>query len=30
MKAQPFQTLGGARQITSTEKSLFKLVSPGD
>lgn len=30
VKAQPFQTLGGARQITSTEKSFFKLVSPSD
>lgn len=30
VKVQPFQTLGRARQMTSTEKSLFKLVSPGD
>ncbi|WP_082056709.1 polymorphic toxin type 46 domain-containing protein [Pseudomonas sp. 10-1B] len=30
VKVQPFQALGRARQMTSTEKSLFKLVSPGD
>lgn len=28
--SEPFQTLGGARQITTGQNGLFKLISFGD